>query len=369
MSTVCLSTNGTNHFTLSGPVRTAFVATTDGVLKIARQADGGWSVERAMLEGSHISALTRDPATGGLYAAQMPGTLMFSPDEGATWEARAAGIAEGGIYSLRCYRQGDASVLYLGTQPVGLYRSTDEGRSWQDLASVRTAPLHDTWRFPAPGHEPHLKTLAVDPRNPDILYAGVEQGALLKSVDGGRNWSDLDEFVDYEHFVYKDIHQVMLRPTNADELFITTGLGIFHSANGGVNWEQLTGSDFRIGYPDQLLFAPDDDSRMFVSGGFATPNFWVEEKSAKGTVMLSENGGRDWRAPRGGFPEGRANVEAMTLCAHPGGYDILAGTSGGEIFLSSDGGENWTRILSGIAPVSKPTHDTLIEGVGYGIEP
>ncbi len=368
MSTVCLSTNGTNHFTLAEPASTVFVATIEGVAELRRDAAGNWSVARRSLDGSHVSSLTIDPV-GGVFAAVMPGTLMYSADGGASWEARANGIKEGGMYSLRCLPHGDGARIYVGTQPVGLYRSDDGGQSWQDLAGVRIAPLHETWRFPAPGHEPHLKTLAVDPRDPNTLYAGVEQGALLKSVDGGETWSDLDEFVDYEHFVYKDIHQVMLRPSNPDEVFITTGLGIFHSTNRGVNWEQLTDSSFRIGYPDQLLFAPGNDSRMFVSGGFATPNFWIEEKSAKGTIMLSEDAGRTWRAPRGGFPEGRANVEAMTMCAFPGGYEILAGTSDGEVYLSRDEGETWQLIVQGLSPVSKPTHDTLIAGVAYGVEP
>lgn len=74
----------------------------------------------------------------------MPGTLMFSADGGATWEPRASGVAEGGMYSLRCLPNGAGSRLYLGTQPVGLYRSDDLGRTWQDLAAVRTAPLHET---------------------------------------------------------------------------------------------------------------------------------------------------------------------------------------------------------------------------------
>lgn len=57
------------------------------------------------------------------------------------------------------------------------------------------------------------------------------------------------------------------------------------------------------------------------------------------------------------------------MCGFPGGYEILAGTSDGEIFLSRDEGENWERIADGLAPVSKPTHDTLIAGIAYGIEP
>ena len=369
MSFACLSTNGSNHFTFPAPVQSVLVATTDGVVEARRGTDGTWSVARQMLQGHHIAAITRDPVGDGIYVAQMPGTLMYSGDNGQSWTPRAKGVAEGGVYSLRCIPHGAGSRLYLGTQPVGLYRSDDAGLTWDDLAALRTAPMHETWRFPAPGHEPHVKTIAVDPRDADIIYVGIEQGALLKSVDGGQTWADIDEFVDYDHFVYKDIHQVLLRPSNPDEVYITTGLGIFHSTNCGANWTQLTSSEFRIGYPDQLLFAPGNDRRMFVSGGFATPNFWIEERSAKGTILLSEDGGHNWRSPRKGFPQGRANVEAMSICAYPGGYDILAGTSDGDVFLSSDEGETWHLILSGIAPIAKPTHDTLIAGVAYGVEP
>lgn len=364
MTIACLSTNGTNHFNSSAPIKTLHIATTDGVVTAERNENGQWKEVSRALRGNHVSSLTIDASSGRIFAALMPGTVMVSEDEGKTWHA-TDGIAEKGAYSLRCYPQGESSVLYCGTQPVGLYRSTDGGNSWIDLPAVRTAPLHETWRFPAPGHEPHLKTLAVDPRDSNVIYAGVEQGALLKSSDGGEIWEDLDEFVDYDNFVYKDIHQVVLRPSNPDEVYITTGLGIFHSENCGKTWTQLTNSDFRIGYPDQLLFAPNDDQKLFVSGGFAIPYYWVEAKSAKGTVMISDDGGRTWRQPSGGFPEGRSNVEAMAMCGFPGGYEIFAGTTDGEVLTSTDGGETWTRIIEKIAAVSKPTHDTLINGLAY----
>ncbi|PJG46231.1 hypothetical protein CAF53_18690 [Sphingobium sp. LB126] len=365
MTIACLSTNGWNHFRTDVPVTELFVATTSGIALLRREGDGSWTRVRDMLSGNHISAMTVEPGTGRLLAACMPGSLMASVDGGQSWDDLTPGWREEGAYSVRCYPHEGGTRIYVGTQPAGLYRSDDGGASWEDIASIRTAPMHDQWRFPAPGHQPHLKTLYVDPRDANVIYAGVEQGALLKSTDGGKSWNDLDEFVDYENFVYKDIHQVLLRPGNADEVYITTGLGIYCSHDGGSTWERLTGDDFRIGYPDQLLFAPNDDQRLFVSGGFAIPYYWVEAKSARGTVMISEDGGRSWRAPRSGFPEGRSNVEAMSMCAHSGGYDIFAGTTDGEVLISSDGGESWQTIARELAPISKPTHDVLINGLAY----
>lgn len=367
MSIACLSTNATNVYASDGAVAVLHVATTSGIARLERDTAGHWRQAGVALEGEHIAALVHEAASGTLLAARIPGSLLRSTDDGATWQEASVGVSEPATYSLRAFPHEGGTRLYLGTQPVGLYRSDDLGGSWIDLAAVRTAPMHERWQFPSPDHAPHLKTLAVDPRDPAVIYAGVEQGALLKTVDGGASWRDLDEFVDYEHFVYKDIHQIALRPGNPDEVIITTGLGLFRSEDCGEHWQQLTDSSFRIGYPDQILFAPDDPQRMFVAGGFATPNFWVEQGTARGTVMISEDGGQSWRAPAAGFPESRANVEALTLCAWPGGYEIFAGTTEGEVYVSGDKGESWILIASGLSPVGKPTHDTLIAGMGYDV--
>ncbi len=367
MTIACLSTNATNTFYFETPVDTLHIATTDGVVTLQRSDSGGWAAASRSLTGEHISALYYDAPSKTLLAARIPGGLLRSTDGGSTWSESSPGVAEEATYSLRGFAIGGRTRLYLGTQPAGLYVSDDNGLSWSDLVALRTAPMHDRWQFPSPEHQPHLKTLAVDPRNADVIYAGVEQGAMLKSIDGGKSWRDIDGFVDYDHFVYKDMHQIVLRPGNPDEVLITTGLGIFRSPDGGESWRQLTDSSFRIGYPDQILFAPDDAQRMFVAGGFATPNFWVEQGTARGTVMISHDGGTSWRAPASGFPETRANVEALTLCASRDGYEIFAGTTDGEVLCSADGGESWAGIISGLAPIGKPTHDTLIAGMGYNV--
>lgn len=364
MTIACLSTNASNEFALSGPAQTLFVATTKGVIRLERGVDG-WERAALALDGEHIASLAYDAASNTLFAARLPGSLLASRDLGVSWSEASSGVREAGTYSTRLISEDGRSTLYLGTQPPALYRSDDLGQSWTDIAALRGAPMHERWQFPAPGHEPHVKTMAIDPRDPQVIYVGIEQGALLKSCDGGKSWVDLDEFVDYEHFVYKDLHQIKLRPGAPDTVYITTGLGIFRSDNGGANWRQLTGPEFRIGYPDQLHFAPGDPQRMIVAGGFATPNFWIEPRSARGTVMISDDGGESWRAPRGGFPEGRANVEAMTLVSWTDGWELFAGTTDGDLFHSADGGENWRTLCAGLPPVSKPTHEALIEGMGY----
>ena len=367
MSTAVLSTNGDNHFKYSAPIDTLVVATVNGAVKLTRASGGKWNRTGHSLVGDHVNSLTIDQDNGNLFAALMPGSLMKSTDAGSSWSVVEGPFAGDGMYSLRWRNQNGKSVIYVGTQPVDFFRSEDGGNTWENLSSFKNAPMHEEWKFPSPDHSPHLKTLAIDFRDSNYMLAGVEQGGLLRSTDGGKTWEDMDSWVDYENIVYKDVHQVMMQPSNPDIVYMTTGLGILKSEDRGVNWRWLTAENFRIGYPDQLLFSPGNHQKMFVSGGFAIPYHWVKAKSAKGTIMISDDGGENWRSPKNGYPENRANVEAMTICAYTDGspYEIFAGNTEGEVVYSNDAGETWSVIASGLAPIGKPTHDTLINGVSY----
>jgi len=72
----------------------------------------------------------------------------------------------------------DSRTLYAGTQTDGIYRSTDQGQTWQPWGLAGQA----------------VKSIAASPHARDTLYAGVKPAALFKSVDGGRSWSELTGF-------------------------------------------------------------------------------------------------------------------------------------------------------------------------------
>src|SRR5579862_5445672 len=266
----CLSPNGLNNHSGQERASQLLVGTAEGVSSLEREGSG-WRKAGRTLEGRHISSLLLEPKRGGIFAGVHGSGLYFSADGGATWEARMGGLAHEHVFSLSCTESNGQVTLYAGTEPAYLYRSTDYGESWQEVSSARQVPDLDKWTFPAPPHTGHFKTMAFDPRNASVLYAGVEQGALLKSTDGGRTWRELAGYSRPDDNVYKDIHQIRLRPTNPDEIFMTGGMGLYHSTDGGETWEHLTGRDFRIAYPDQIQFSPADDRVIFMSGSADNP--------------------------------------------------------------------------------------------------
>jgi photosystem II stability/assembly factor-like uncharacterized protein len=361
----CLSPNGLNVYRGDEPVDRLLVGTIGGVAILERNG-GAWNVAGRALEDVHISSLMIEPTRGGVFAgAHLPrgassgGGLYVSFDSGSTWQKRTQGLTTEHVFCVRSVQEDGNPVIWAGTEPAGLFRSDDYGETWQDRPALRTVPDTDKWMFPSPPHVAHVKTVAFDPRNPEIIYAGVEQGALLKTSDGGQTWRELASFSTPEDRSYKDVHQITIRPSNPDELYMTTGPGLYHSTDGGETWEHLTQSvkGFRLGYPDHLIYSPEDDRVMFMSGAAEDPGTWRESHHADATIMRSRDGGRTWEQAGSGLPTSmRANFEAMSIASWPEGFALFAGSTDGTVFCSEDGAGSWTEIVSGLPPVSKSRH-------------
>lgn len=354
----CLSPNGQNVNRSDVPPTRLFVATLRGVNLLERAAPGApWSNRSRMLEGRHCSSLMIEPRRGGVFAGMHTGGLYFSPDEGATWEARSQGITIEQVFCVGYAHHDDATVLYAGTEPASMFRSDDYGASWTEQPGVKETEGRDKWSFPSPPHEAHVKTMTIDPRDPKIVYAGVEQGDLLKTTDGGATWRVLDDYSKPDDWTYRDIHQIVVHPANSDEIYMTTGMGLYQSLDAGETWRLAVDNSFRVGYPDHLIVSPLDGDTMFMSGARENPGTWRKSLHADGTIVRTRDRGKSWVTVNRGLPDDRrANIEAMSVASYPGGFVLFAGTTDGDVFESDDEGESWTRIAGGLAPVSKSGH-------------
>lgn len=363
MAPVCLSPNGRNVYHQAEPVTHILVGTIDGVAAIERP-DGvsAWQPAGRKLAGNHISSLLYEPRNGGLFAGVHGHGLYFSPNGGAGWEQRMRGIEAGHVFTLAAVEQDGAVAVYAGTEPAHLYRSLDYGQSWQELPALRNVPGVDAWNFPAPPHIGHVKSIAFDPRNVRTMYLGIEQGALLKSEDGGESWRELTGWWQEGEKNYKDVHRLLLRPSNPDQLYLSGGEGLSFSPDAGNTWQRLTDNTFRIGYPDQLVFSPGDDQTLFMAGSSHDPSFWRESGHAFSTIVRSTDGGRTWQPCNGGLPDPmRPNVEAITVVVRQDAFELFAADTDGNVYSSANGEGGWSHIAAGLGPVSKVNHYSRLQ--------
>lgn len=357
---ICLSANGNTRCESEPAARTLLVATAEAVYEFSRaDAHAAWRLTRNdILPGHHVSALLHEPRSGLLFAGlHFQGGLMVSADRGRTWESRNEGLQSEHAYSLHVQYPNGRTVLYLGTEPAMLYRSADLGLHWSALPTVRDVPDIDKWFFPR--STAHIKHIASHPAQPDTLYVCVEQGDLLKSTDAGRTWRQLTSLERPDDKFRRDMHRVVFNRDNPLDIFLTTGIGLYHSTDGGDSWERLTDTYFPLAYPDPFFIHPTKPGVMFMVGAASNPTpEWAKSGTANPLFMRSTDSGRTWVEAMNGIRRPvRGNIEAAALhVSQEAGIELFAGTACGELYTSRDEGQSWTLISDQIGPVSKGPH-------------
>lgn len=341
---ILLSNGGTNAHRNRAHSDTMVIGTVDGVVLLERAAQG-WKIKHRALGGCSVSAVTASE-DGTLYAATHGFGAARSDDGGLTWTWVLDGLDHMDLWSARAGKLAGRDVVCVGALPAHLYIS-ENGKTWRELPALRNAPSVGKWCFPPPPRIGHVKDIVFDG---DRLLVGIEIGALLVSKDFGESFTEL--VVDPDP-VECDIHRVLVHPDRPHRLIVANGIvGVMSSADDGATWRKNPMPP-HADYPDAIVVHPDAPDTVFLTAGVGWPSHWYEIGKARGKIARSRDGGNTWQRLLGGLPNGqRALFSALTIEAWPDGSALYAVDTDGEVFESTDEGDNWT-IIAEVPPVSK----------------
>ena len=351
----CLSPNGRADYPTDGPIARLLVGTIKGVHALERNdASSDWHVTDTSLDGRQISSLVLEPRSGVVFAGIAGHGLYASADQGRTWELRASGLRIDHIFAMAVDERGAQPVLYAGTLPPALFRSSDFGQRWHELPTLNEIPDADKWNFRAPPGAPHVKNIAFHPTQADTFFVCIEQGGLMKTTDGGQTWTELFAWQQDDTF-YRDAHRLAIQRSNPEIIYLASGDGLCKTTDGGQSWERLTTGTYKVGYPDALFIDPDDDQVVYIGGAGGHPGTW-DAQTARASFARGSDGGHRWEELRDGLPNPvRGNIEAISMAHGRGEVAFYAATAVGEVFASEDRGAHWRQIAR-MPPISKAGH-------------
>ena len=282
-----------------------------------------WTRQRAPFPlNSRIQALAAHPTEPRTVYAGGDTGLFVSRDAGARWERVGTQGDLPTIWTL-AIDPVDPDTLFAGTRPGGVYRSRDGGRSWTRLNVdiARECPIG----------QPFVTALAVDPDDHQVVWAGVEIDGVYRSLDGGDTWTDLKAGM---HDL--DVHDMVLAPTTPKRLFVSTAGEMFMSDDRGDSWQTLGIRDkWPLPYARGMAVKPDDPRVLYAGCGQTTTG-------EAGHVLRTTDYGQRWEVLPLPAP---ANATLWGLATHPADADRIVGFSlFGEVFASEDAGGSWRKI-------------------------
>lgn len=303
-----------------------YIGTEDGVLVYG--LDSGYSMRLIGrgLQGNAVRAISVHPENSNiaLIGCGLRGWgLHMTDDYGSSFHS--IGFEDKWVWDV-VYHPSDRNIIWVGTKPPMIYKSVDNGLTFMALNGVEHVPSRKMWKFfHPPFYSGHIHGITFNPVNPDQVFAGVEQGALLFSKDKGESWNDT--------LAGYDLHRIAFDLSNPEIILAGAGEGLLLSRNGGVTWDMIP--DMKNKYVHGISFDPFHVGRIYV---------YADEEHSP--LYRSDNSATTWRPLGTGL---HAAKPSDNVSLHPTVADVLfyAGDVSNHesiVYSSIDAGESWLPI-------------------------
>lgn len=283
------------------------------------------------LRGRPTSVAWDPHVEGRAWCGTRDNGVLRSDDDGASW--RPAGL-EGRRVMTVVPSPVQEGVIWAGTEPSAVWRS-EEGRTWRQLEGLDALPSSADWAFPPRPETHHVRWIAPHPHEPGRLWVAIEAGALITTVDGGREWRDRAPGGP------RDTHELALHPDRPDTLRVAAGDGYFESHDGGESWDRPR-DGLEVGYLRSVAIDPGDPDVVVVSAATHAHAAYVAGRSDGRIYRRVDDG--PWERVTDGWPDPPDTIAPL----------LVAGTAPGELWAadergihrSEDGGASWRREAS-----------------------
>lgn len=322
-------------------------ATPQGLFGLG--AGGGWVALSDGLPGDvQVRAIAiRPDRPSTVWAGTQHGPYR-STDGGARWHAvplPAGTSAEDSVVWSLCFDPSAPDTVYCGTQGTTVFRSRDDGGSWERLpielpegALVMSFPMR-------------VVRVAVSPSDSDEIHVGLEVGGVVSSHDGGKTWRTGNPnllsytaepryksaiVTDDQTEGMLDSHAMATSASHPGTVWLANRMGLFKSNDRGLAW-----TDIDIGRFSPLTYARDvkvsahDPERVYAA-------LSVAARSDAGSFYRSDDFGGTWSRFDHDVEIDSTLMMISESVTSP--EKVYGAARGGKVFGTVDGGKSWTTL-------------------------
>lgn len=322
--------NGKNKFNAR-----VFLAIDDNRRVVRAECIDGntWRVETTLAEPAPVT-LAADPTNAdNIYAGTQGNGVFRSLDSGRSWTQM--GLV-GQIVKSIAVSPRDPQVVYAGVKPSAVYKTTNGGDHWVELDGFRRVPNRWWWFSPAEApFRAYVNGLAISPTEPDVVLAGIELGAVVRSMDGGRTWSG------HLPDAMRDCHSLKFHSRDGQWIYEAggSGSGAAISRDGGRNWNQP-----KVGLAKKYgVVCAADPERPEVWYVAVAPSPGKAYGKQPEAYLYRTSAGSDWQ-PIGWEPQPMGQMpRSLVTCAGEPGH-LYVGTTFGDVWQTTNYGDTWLRL-------------------------
>jgi photosystem II stability/assembly factor-like uncharacterized protein len=364
---------------LVGTRKGAFVLTSDAKRRrwdIRGPHFAGWEVY-------HVKGSPADPDR--LYASQTSGwfgqLIQRSDDGGETWEPVGNEFGYEGVPGTHQWYDGtqhpwefkrvwhlepsltDPDTVYAGAEDAALFRSVDGGKTWLELSGLRGAK-GNLWQPGAGGM--CLHTIVHDPSDPRRIHVAISAAGAFRTDDAGKTWRPMNrgltsphELPDPTAEVGHCVHRIAMHASRPRVLFMQKHWDVMRSDDAGESWREVSGNlPTDFGFPIEV-HAHEPETIYVVPIKSDSEHYPPDGKLR---VYRSRTGGNEWEALTRGLPQSDCYVNVLREAMAVDALDacgVYFGTTGGQVYGSADAGDTWAPIVRDFPAVLSVEAQTL----------
>jgi photosystem II stability/assembly factor-like uncharacterized protein len=257
----------------------------------------------------------------------------------------------------------DPDTVYAGVEDAALFKSVDGGATWKELPGLRGAK-GNLWQPGAGGM--CLHTILLDPSNAQRIFVAISAAGAFRTDDGGVTWKPINrglksayEIPDPDASIGHCVHRIAMHPSRPEVLFMQKHWDVMRSDNAGEMWYEVSGNlPTDFGFPIDV-HAHEPETIYVVPIKSDSEHFPPDGKLR---VYRSRTGGNEWEALTNGLPQENCYVNVLRDAMAVDSLDscgIYFGTTGGQVYASADSGDSWKAIVRDLPAVLSVEVQTL----------